>query len=165
MKPVFLLDSQARPHPDLRCVRATTDNLQFEVHRAGQERHGTLDQAARTVFRVSGEVDLLTSPRLAAAIASALQGGRPDVVVDLARVEFIDAAGIHVLENAGGRGAQRRRGAGAAVTEPGSAPDARRAGPGPCTAGRAMTSGTAVREHDGMSRGRDELTRKGRNRA
>ena len=68
MKPVFLLDSQARPHPDLRCVRATTDNLQFEVHRAGQERHGTLDRAARTVFRV----------------------------------EFIDAAGIHVLENAAG---------------------------------------------------------------
>jgi anti-anti-sigma factor len=102
MKPVFLLDSRARPHPDLRCVRATTDNPQFEVCRADQERHGTLDQAARTVFRVSGEVDLLTSPRLAAAIASALQGGRPDVVVDLARVEFIDAAGIHVLENAAG---------------------------------------------------------------
>jgi anti-anti-sigma factor len=102
MKPVFLLDSQARPHPGLRCVRVTTDHLQFDMRRADQERHGTPGQAARTVFRVSGEVDLLTSPRLAAAIASALQGGRPDVVVDLARVEFIDAAGIHVLENAAG---------------------------------------------------------------
>jgi anti-sigma B factor antagonist len=101
--PVFALDSQARHRPDFRAARARTDILQFEVCCAGEERHGTLGQAARTVLCVSGEVDLLTSPRLAAAVAGAVTGGLPDVVVDLARVEFIDVTGIRVLESAAGQ--------------------------------------------------------------
>ncbi len=85
-----------------------TDIPHFEVCCARAERQGTPGQAARIVLCVSGEVDLLTSPRLAAALAGALEQGRPDVVVDLARVEFIDVTGIRVLETA----AIRARGAG-----------------------------------------------------
>ena len=99
LNPMFALDSQARYRPDFRAIRATTDILQFEVCCAGEE-HGTPDQAARTVLCVSGEIDLLTSPRLAAAVACALEGGRADVVIDLARVEFIDVTGIRALHGA-----------------------------------------------------------------
>jgi anti-sigma B factor antagonist len=101
--PMFALEGQARRRPDFRALRATTDILRFEVCCAGEERHGTLDQAARIVLCVSGEVDVLTSPRLAAAVADTLEGGQPDVVIDLARVEFIDVTGIRVLENAAGQ--------------------------------------------------------------
>ena len=49
-----------------------------------------------TVVRVRGEVEVLTAPRLADAVTSALGGERP-VVVDLTDVTFLDSAGLGTL--------------------------------------------------------------------
>lgn len=74
--------------------------LLFKAFRALTERPGPDGPAARTVVHVVGEVDVATSPLMAAAIERALEtdtGDRAQVVVDLARVRFIDAGGINVL--------------------------------------------------------------------
>ncbi|WP_187368984.1 STAS domain-containing protein [Baekduia soli] len=47
-----------------------------------------------TVLAVAGEVDLVSAPELAAAIAAA--GGGP-VVVDLSEVVFMDSSGLNVI--------------------------------------------------------------------
>ena len=53
------------------------------------------------VVVVTGEVDILTAPRLRQAVVTALHeaGSRP-VVVDLSRVELLDAAGLAALTRA-----------------------------------------------------------------
>lgn len=48
------------------------------------------------VVAVDGEIDLSTAPRLGQALEQALVPGAP-LVVDMARVEFIDSAGTHTL--------------------------------------------------------------------
>jgi anti-sigma B factor antagonist len=56
------------------------------------------------VVAVDGEVDLATSPRLAAALDEALTtAGATGVRVDLSQVEFMDSAGLRVLVAARGR--------------------------------------------------------------
>jgi len=49
------------------------------------------------VVRVSGEVDVHTSPSLKAALVDAMGDGCPVVVADLAGVPFIDSSGLGVL--------------------------------------------------------------------
>ncbi|GAB7148638.1 STAS domain-containing protein [Mycobacterium riyadhense] len=49
------------------------------------------------VLTVSGEVDMLTAPRLDAAIHTALAAKPPTLIVDLSKVEFLASAGISVL--------------------------------------------------------------------
>jgi anti-sigma B factor antagonist len=49
---------------------------------------------------VVGDVDLETSPRLLDALAEAIGSASGDLTVDLAGVDFIDAAGIGVLVSA-----------------------------------------------------------------
>jgi anti-sigma B factor antagonist len=58
----------------------------------------TLDHASEAdiLLTVSGELDLATAPELARAVTAA-HSIRDTVRVDLAGVEFIDTAGIHVL--------------------------------------------------------------------
>ena len=53
------------------------------------------------VVVVTGEVDILTAPRLRQAVVTALHeaGSRP-VVVDLSRVELLDSAGLAALTRA-----------------------------------------------------------------
>lgn len=97
---MFGVDSQVRRRPGPAGARAAAGIPLFEVCCAGEERHGGPGELARTVLCVSGEVDLVSSPRLAAAVAGALKTGHPDVLVDLARVDFIDITGIRVLVNA-----------------------------------------------------------------
>jgi anti-anti-sigma factor len=55
------------------------------------------DPDGRLRVIVRGELDLLTSPRLAQRLHRLCSPGRP-VVVDLGGVTFIDASAIHVLE-------------------------------------------------------------------
>lgn len=50
----------------------------------------------RALLRVSGEVDLLTAPRLDAALADGLGAGRP-LTVDLRGVTFIESSGLRSL--------------------------------------------------------------------
>lgn len=57
-----------------------------------------VDQAV--VLTVSGEVDMLSSPRLAEAIATALATKPAALIVDLSKVGFLASAGMTVLVTA-----------------------------------------------------------------
>ncbi|MFH8289216.1 STAS domain-containing protein [Streptomyces sp. NPDC018059] len=50
-----------------------------------------------TVLRVSGEMDLLTSPVLRQRVHEAVADGRRSVVLDLSDVLFCDSSGVGVL--------------------------------------------------------------------
>lgn len=77
---------------------------------------GTQDQHKPTVARhrlgttthldVSGELDLGSSPELAAAVDDAFDGGPERLVVDLRAVTFIDSSGLSVLLHARDRAEQ-----------------------------------------------------------
>lgn len=67
-----------------------------------------MDPPRRAVFRISsgdeavvvsvaGEVDLVSAPRLEAALAAAAAAGPAAIVVELDQLGFIDAAGVSVL--------------------------------------------------------------------
>jgi anti-sigma B factor antagonist len=47
------------------------------------------------VISVTGEIDVATAPRLAAALAQPADS--PAIVVDLTNVEFLDSSGLNVL--------------------------------------------------------------------
>ncbi|MFE7513546.1 STAS domain-containing protein [Streptomyces sp. NPDC057540] len=50
-----------------------------------------------TVFRVQGELDLVTSPRIRRRVHDAVAGGRHDLMIDLTDVRFCDSSGVGVL--------------------------------------------------------------------
>ncbi|MCX2968269.1 STAS domain-containing protein [Streptomyces sp. TRM70308] len=50
-----------------------------------------------TVLRVSGELDLVTSPAIRHHVHDAVADGRLHVVLDLSRVLFCDSSGVGVL--------------------------------------------------------------------
>ncbi|WP_445394974.1 STAS domain-containing protein [Streptomyces sp. LE64] len=50
-----------------------------------------------TVLRVSGELDLMTSPVLRQHVRDAVARGRHDLVLDLSEVFFCDSSGVGVL--------------------------------------------------------------------
>ncbi|MGW3957341.1 STAS domain-containing protein [Streptomyces sp. NPDC004752] len=50
-----------------------------------------------TVVTLHGEIDLLVAPPLSARLDALTAGYRPDLVLDLRSVEFIDCAGLGVL--------------------------------------------------------------------
>jgi anti-sigma B factor antagonist len=58
------------------------------------------DEAGVLVTRVHGEVDLLTAPRLAAALIEQADGRAPVLVADLSEVDFFGAAGLDALAQA-----------------------------------------------------------------
>ncbi|MBT2440857.1 STAS domain-containing protein [Streptomyces sp. ISL-36] len=58
---------------------------------------GEDEQGPWTVLHVQGEVDLVTSPLIRRRVHDAVAGGRHDVVLDLAGVEFCDSSGVGVL--------------------------------------------------------------------
>ena len=51
----------------------------------------------RTVIAVSGELDVLTAPRLQERLAEVIDGGERDLWVDLRPTEFIDSSGLSTL--------------------------------------------------------------------
>jgi anti-sigma B factor antagonist len=57
------------------------------------------EQPARgaTVLELRGEIDLVTAPPLSARLDALTAGSRPDLVLDLRRVSFIDCSGLSVL--------------------------------------------------------------------
>jgi stage II sporulation protein AA (anti-sigma F factor antagonist) len=82
----------------------------FKAFRIVVERQDFYGRATRTVVQVRGEVDVATSDHLAAAIARAMASamekepaGKFHLVIDLARLTFIDVSGINVLVRAEGQ--------------------------------------------------------------
>ncbi|MER8042107.1 STAS domain-containing protein [Streptomyces sp. NPDC094032] len=55
------------------------------------------EQNPWTVLRVSGELDLITSPLIRRRVHDAVAGGRRDLVLDLSGVRFCDSSGVGVL--------------------------------------------------------------------
>ena len=60
------------------------------------------------VVRVSGDVDLYTSPRLRTAVLREIAKGRGQVAVDLSRVRYMDSSGVATLVE-GHRAAGKKR--------------------------------------------------------
>jgi anti-anti-sigma factor len=57
------------------------------------------DEPGRAVVRLSGELDMATAPKLAQAVAEAVQRA-PCVVLDLSALEFCDSTGLNALVDA-----------------------------------------------------------------
>ena len=55
------------------------------------------EQGDWTVLRVSGELDLVTSPALRQRVHDAVAEGRHSLVLDLSEVYFCDSSGVGVL--------------------------------------------------------------------
>jgi anti-sigma B factor antagonist len=49
------------------------------------------------VYRLSGSLDVATSPSVRAALIEAAAEGKHDIVVDLSRLEFLDSTGLGAL--------------------------------------------------------------------
>lgn len=58
------------------------------------------DRGKDTVVAVTGELDVFTAPQLESALQDLVNGGRPDIVVDLSGVEFLDSTGLGVMVKA-----------------------------------------------------------------
>jgi anti-anti-sigma factor len=58
------------------------------------------DEQEAAFMAVAGEVDLLTAPRLAAALDEILRAGPRHIAIDLTETTFMDSAGIHALLHA-----------------------------------------------------------------
>lgn len=52
---------------------------------------------AQPVVRLTGEVDMATSPAVKETLSELVEGGHLAVVVDLSEVTFMDSSGLHVL--------------------------------------------------------------------
>lgn len=57
----------------------------------------------RPVVEVTGEVDLASSPALRQAIASQIESGHTELILDLGEVTFMDSSGLNVLAGAARR--------------------------------------------------------------
>ncbi|MFE9459029.1 STAS domain-containing protein [Streptomyces californicus] len=55
------------------------------------------EQGSWTVLRMSGELDLVTSPVVRQSVHDAVAEGQHDVVLDLSEVFFCDSSGVGVL--------------------------------------------------------------------
>ena len=55
------------------------------------------ERAGWQVLTVRGEVDLTTTPRVRAQLISLLSEGRPQLVVDMEGVRFLDSSGVGAL--------------------------------------------------------------------
>ena len=63
--------------------------MQLDIH--------TVALHDRTVVRLEGELDAYSAPALAACLDDLANGGVTAIVVDLAKVTFIDSTGLGVL--------------------------------------------------------------------
>lgn len=58
---------------------------------------GRADQSAPTTVRLSGEIDIFTSPALRSRLLDSLRCSTSLLVLDLSAVSFCDAAGLAVM--------------------------------------------------------------------
>ena len=56
--------------------------------------------SGRTIVGVSGELDILTAPRVGALLDDVVRNRTGDVVVDLRETDFMDSSGLFILLNA-----------------------------------------------------------------
>jgi anti-sigma B factor antagonist len=56
--------------------------------------------AGHRILEVGGEIDVYTAPQLRERLTALVEAGDRQVVVDLARVEFLDSTGLGVLVGA-----------------------------------------------------------------
>ncbi|MEU3844369.1 STAS domain-containing protein [Streptomyces sp. NPDC028635] len=66
-------------------------------HAPSAPERGARVVGGTTLVEVRGDLDMLTAPSLAARLDELTAGRRPDVVLDLRGVSFIDCAGLGVL--------------------------------------------------------------------
>jgi anti-sigma B factor antagonist len=59
--------------------------------------HAVRQAGGATLVTLHGEIDLLVATPLSARLDALISGPRPDLVLDLRTVEFIDCAGLGVL--------------------------------------------------------------------
>jgi anti-anti-sigma factor len=64
-----------------------------------------VQEAGVVRLEISGELDILTTPRLATELGAVVRRSDDNVIVDLRRTDFIDSAGLQIL-----LGTQRRLG-------------------------------------------------------
>ena len=55
------------------------------------------EDGAWTVLRITGELDIMTSPEVRQLVHDAVAGGHRDLVLDLSDVFFCDSSGVGVL--------------------------------------------------------------------
>lgn len=85
--------------PGLRIrVEVTTFPVEATGHAAGWSPEG--QDAIKATVAVAGELDVVSAPTLAATLRGVVNGGARLVVVDMAEVTFIDAAGLRVIGQA-----------------------------------------------------------------
>ena len=89
----------AREHPSrLLCViiggRRGPSRITAEI-RAGSAAAGEL-----AVIRLTGEIDMLTTPALRAKVNEELQGGPSVLILDMLSVEFLGSSGLALLVEA-----------------------------------------------------------------
>jgi len=68
------------------------ENVRIET--ALREYRGT------PLIEVTGEIDIYTSPEFKEAMASAIDLGKPDIIIDLAKVTYMDSSGFGTLLSA-----------------------------------------------------------------
>ncbi|MFE9605977.1 STAS domain-containing protein [Streptomyces hokutonensis] len=78
-----------------------------EIHTTAALHSSERVIAGTTLVALAGEIDLLTAQPLSARLDMLTSGPRPDLVVDLRPVSFIDCAGLSVLCRAQNRTAAR----------------------------------------------------------
>jgi anti-sigma B factor antagonist len=62
-----------------------------------------------TLVVVTGELDILTAPKLATRLNDLIRRGRGNIVIDLSEAGFIDSLGLHALLNLQRRLSRRSR--------------------------------------------------------
>jgi anti-sigma B factor antagonist len=62
-----------------------------------EEQYLTVSTDPDGTVVVTGEVDLYRAPTLEQVVKGAVEGGEGNVVIDLARVRFMDSAGLNIL--------------------------------------------------------------------
>jgi anti-anti-sigma factor len=99
------MDGAAVPGPPRRLAEAGTV---VTGGAGGAPLHVTVDlDGDRAILVLSGEIDLCSRPSLAELLDAAMDGSCPGVELDLAKVSFINAAGLRVLCDAYHLGVRR----------------------------------------------------------
>jgi len=73
------------------------------THRFGEFAVAVDFDSDRTVLEVGGEVDMLTAPTLSGLLGVLVDQGHPNLLLDLAALTFLDAAGLGVIVAASSR--------------------------------------------------------------